>query len=137
MISLPSALRSRLAAAPRPLHAAAALLLVQALGFVAFGGYELTQVAAGRVVSGIVTALLLILWGLGLAFGGWAMLGGRLLARGPVVAAEIIHLPIAWSFRGGQTTWVTLLLGLTSLAVVLLVLVPASTRHLTGAAGRP
>lgn len=137
MISLPTALRSRLAAAPRPLRVAAALLLVQALGFIAFGAYEFSQLAAGRVMTGIVTAVLLIAWGLALAFGGWAMLGGQMLARGPVVAAEIIHLPTAWSFRGGETTWVTLVFGLTSLAIVLLVLVPASTRHLTGLADRP
>lgn len=126
------ALRSRFASAPRPLRAVAVLLALQALGFVAFGAYEATQLAAGRVVTGIVTALLLALWGVALAVGGWAMLGARLGARGPVVAVEIIHLPTAWSFRGGETTWVTLLGGLTSLVVVVLILVPASTRYLTG-----
>lgn len=102
----------------------------------AFGAYEATQLAAGRVMTGIVTALLLALWGAALAVGGWAMLGARLWARGPVVAAEIIHLPTAWSFRGGETTWVTLLWGLTSLAVLVLILVPASTRYLTGSSAQ-
>lgn len=136
MKSLAAVLRARLGAAPRPLRAVAVLLGLQALGFITFGVYESTQLTGGRVMTGIVTALLLVLWGGALGFAGWAMLGGRMLARGPVVAAEIIHLPTAWSFRGGETTWVTLLLGLTSLAVVILVLVPASTRYLTGTAAR-
>lgn len=136
MKTLATVLRARLEAAPRPLRAVALLLALQALGFISFGLYEFTQLAGGRVMTGIVSALLLVLWGAALGYAGSAMLGGRMLARGPVVAAEIIHLPTAWSFRGGETTWVTVLLGLTSLAVVILVLVPASTRYLTDTAAR-
>lgn len=132
MTSLLPTLRTRFSSAPRTLRAVAILLAVQALGFIAFGVFETTQLVAGRVMTGVVTALLLILWGVVLGVGGWAMLGGRLWARGPVVAVEILHLPTAWDFRGGETTWVTVLWGLTSLAVVVLILVPASTRYLTG-----
>ena len=133
MISPASALRPRLLAAPRSLVVAAALLAFHAVGLSVFGLYEFTQVQPGRVMTGLVSAFLLVVWGLALGAGGWAMLGGRLWARGPVVAVELLHLPVAWSFRGGETTWVMLVLGLTSLAVIVLVLLPASTRHLTGA----
>lgn len=105
--------------------------MVQALCLSAFGIYEFFQVQPGRVMTGIVTALLILLWGVGLGAGGWAMLAGRQLARGPVVAVEILHLPTAWSFRGGETTWVMLLMGLTSVAVIVLTLWPTSTRYLT------
>lgn len=132
MIQPVSALRPRLLAAPRPLVVAALLLALHATGLSVFGIYEFTQVQPGRVMTGVVSALLLVVWGLGLGAAGWALLGGRLWARGPVMAVQILHLPIAWSFRGGETTWVAVVLGLTSLAIIALVVHPASTRFLTG-----
>jgi len=130
--SLPTTIRTRLFAAPVPLRAALGLLVIQSIGFIAFGAYEFTQVQPGRVMTGVITGVLLILWGLGLAAGGYAMLAGRMAARGPVAAAEIIQVPTAWSFLGGQTTWVAILMGITSLAILVLVVLPQSTRHFTG-----
>ncbi|WOP17908.1 hypothetical protein [Raineyella sp. LH-20] len=132
MTSVLSVLRTRWGGAPGTLRLVAGLLAVQTLGFVSFGAYELGQLQAGRVVSGLVTALLLVAWGVALAFGAYALLAGRVAARGPVLAAQLIQVPTAWSFRGGETTWVMVVLGLTSLLVLVLVLLPVSTRYLVG-----
>lgn len=130
---LPSTLRTRFTTAPRPLRIAAVLLALQTLAFVAVGVYGMVQLQPGRLVGGVVTGLLLVVWGAALGVGGYALLGGRVAARGPVVGAELIHLPTAWSFRGGETTWVMVFLGLSSLVVFVLALLPASTRHLVPA----
>jgi len=127
-----SFLGTRWGGAPGPLRGVAVLLALQTLGFVSFGLYELGQLHTGRVVSGAVTALLLVAWGAVLLLGAYALLAGRAYARGPVLAAQLIQVPTAWSFRGGETTWVTVVLGLTSVLVIVFVLLPASTRHLVG-----
>lgn len=52
---------------------------------------------------------------------------GRRWSRAPAVATQLLLLPVAWSFRSGQTTWV--FYNLAGLAVVILValLKPSST----------
>ncbi|QGF24440.1 hypothetical protein [Raineyella fluvialis] len=119
--------------APVPLRIAAALVGIQTLGFAGFGLYELGQLVAARIVSGMAAEpLVLVAWGLALGWGAYALLGGRAVARGPVLAAQLIQVPTAWSLRGGDTTWAAVALGLTSLGVMVLVLFPASTRYLVG-----
>ncbi len=127
-----SALGTSWRGAPGPLRAAAVLLTLQTVGFAGFGLFEFGQLQAGRVMTGVITAVLLVAWGLVLVLGAYALLGGRAFARGPVLAAELIQIPTAWSFRGGETTWVAVLLGLSSVLVIVFVLLPASTRHLVG-----
>ena len=60
-------------------------------------------------------------------------MGGRSWARSPVILAQLIQLGIAWSFRGGDTTVVAVVLALVSLIVVVGVLHPASIAHLDDA----
>ncbi|MEA5154686.1 hypothetical protein [Raineyella sp.] len=132
MTSPLSSLAVRWRGAPGTLCAAAVLLVLQTVGFAGFGLFEFGQLQAGRVMTGVITAVLLVAWGLVLLLGAYALLAGRVFARGPVLAAELIQIPTAWSFRGGQTTWVALALGISSLLVIVLVLLPASTRHLVG-----
>ena len=54
----------------------------------------------------------------------------RRWARGPVVAIQLILLPVGWSFRGGETTGVAV--GIIAVAALTLaaVLHPRSTRAL-------
>lgn len=111
---------------------AAALLPVQAVGFLVFGFFEYFQLQSGRVVTGIVSATLLVAWGASLGVLAYFLLRGRAWSRGPVAALELIHLPTAWSFRGGETTWVMLLLGASSLVILVMLVLPATTRHLLG-----
>ena len=59
-----------------------------------------------------------------------ALLGRRRWARAPVVVVQLIMLPVGWSFRGGQTTWVAVIMIVVALLTLLAVLHPASTRAL-------
>jgi hypothetical protein len=72
------------------------------------------------------------------AFGGLLLLVargvflGRRWSRGPAVAAQLILLPIAWSFRGGVTAWVSVALAVLAIAVLVGVLHPRSTAVFVG-----
>ena len=52
-------------------------------------------------------------------------------SRAPAIATQLIQLPVAWSFRGGETTWFATLLGAVSLVVVVCLLLPSSTAIFT------
>jgi hypothetical protein len=57
---------------------------------------------------------------------------GRRWSRAPAIATQLIQLPIALSFRGGETTWFAVLLGAVSLTVIVCLLLPSSTRAFVG-----
>ena len=112
-----------------PLLIAAGLLGVEALGTAAFAIFEVTQIRFDRIVVGGGTVVLLIGYAILLGATARGVFLGRRWARGPAVATQLLHLPVAFSFRGGVTDWVWFLLaGLSFVALVCLV-VPASTRH--------
>ncbi len=46
--------------------------------------------------------------------------------------AQLIELGVAWSFRGGSTTWVSILLAVPAVAVLAVVFSPSTTQALFG-----
>jgi hypothetical protein len=108
---------------------AAGVLGVEALGTAAFTIFEVTQIQFDRIIVGGGTVVLLFGYAVLLGATARGVFLGRRWARGPAVATQLLHLPVAWSFRGGGTDWVWYLLaGLSVLALICLV-VPASTGH--------
>jgi len=68
------------------------------------------------------------------------VLRGRRWARSPAVATQLLHLPIAWSFRSGSSEAATAATAVALAAAVVLVclLLPSSTAVFTGTApGEP
>ena len=59
---------------------------------------------------------------------------GRRWSRGPAVATQLILLPIAWSFRGGVTTGISVALALLAIAALIGLLHPRSTAVFVGPA---
>ena len=59
------------------------------------------------------------------------MFRGRRWSRAPAIATQIIQLPVAWSLRGGETTWFAALLGAVSLTGLVCLLLPRSPRVFT------
>ncbi len=125
-------------ASPRPrptaLRFAGALLVVEGLVALAYGVVEILQAQSGRVMLGVGAGAVLLVYAAGLLLVGRGLVRVRRWARGPAVATQLIHLPVAWSFRGAPTTWVALLLAGFAVAVLVAVLLPSSTVALT--AGR-
>jgi hypothetical protein len=119
---------------PRPLTIviAAVLLALEGLTGLGYAGIAVGQIRMSRAVVGLGVAILMAAFGLLLLVVARGVLLGRRWSRGPAVVAQLILLPIAWSFRGGVTTWVSVTLGALAIAVLVGVLHPRSTAVFVG-----
>ncbi len=118
-------------ALPPPLVVAAGLVMVEGALLLGYGVLEAVNLDSARAAMGVTTALFFVILAVALIACGWLVLHGRAGARSPIVVAQVMFLGLAWSFRGGGTTWVAI--GLAVVAVVVLVglLHPASIDALT------
>ena len=80
-----------------------------------------------RAAVGVGVAILMAGFGLLLLVVARGVFLGKRWSRGPAVATQLILLPIAWSFKGGSTTWVSVVLAALAIAALVGVLHPRST----------
>ena len=121
------------AAAPPPLAVAASLVAVEAAMLVVFGVVELRSIETSKLTMGVTTSLFFGVYGVGLGLCGWQLYRLRSWTRAPVVLAQLIQLGVAWSFREGATTFVSVLLSVVAVVVLAGVFHPASLRALAQA----
>jgi hypothetical protein len=112
---------------PLTIVVAAALLALEALAALAYAALEIGQVRISRAAVGVGVTILMAALGLLLLVVARGVFRGKRWSRGPAVATQLILLPIAWSFKGGSTTWVAVVLGIVAIAVLAGVLHPRST----------
>jgi hypothetical protein len=117
---------------PLTVVVAAVLLALEGLLGVGYAGVALAEVRMSRAVVGVGVAILMAVFGLLLLLVARGVFKGRRWSRGPAVVAQLILLPIAWSFRGGVTTWISLALAALAIAVLVGVLHPRSTSVFVG-----
>ncbi len=110
---------------------ATGLLVVIGMTAAGYGVLELLATNASRAVVGSGAAIILLAYAVLLFAVARGVLRGRRWSRAPAIATQLIQLPVAWSFRGGETTWVAYLLGAASLTVIVCLLLPSSTRIFT------
>ena len=117
------------AARRRPLTiiVAAALLAIEAFIALGYAVLEIGQVRMTRAAVGVGVTILMAAFGLLLLVVARGVFLGKRWSRGPAVATQLILLPIAWSFKGGSTTWVCVVLAALAIAVLVGVLHPRST----------
>ena len=120
---------------PVQLTAAAALVALEGLAALVFGVLEIGEIRLFRAVVGVGVALLMIGFAILLLAAARGLLRLRRWARGPVVALQLIIGLTGWSFRGGQTTPVAVVMIVVAALTLVLVLHPASTRALVGGTG--
>jgi hypothetical protein len=111
---------------------AAALLALEGLLGLGYAAVALREVRVSRAVIGVGVAILMAAFGLLLLLVARGVFLGRRWSRGPAVATQLILLPIALSFRGGATTWVSVALAAAAIAVLVGVLHPRSTAVFVG-----
>jgi hypothetical protein len=116
---------------PVRLRVAGALVALQGVVLVGYAVLEAVWVSAGRVTMGVTTAAFFAAFGALLVWCGRGLARARSWSRSPSVLAQLIFLGVAWSFRGGGTTWVAILLAVSAVVVLVGVLSPASTARLT------
>ena len=127
----PAALRQDRSGGPRALQVAAALVAVEAMASLAVAVVELLAVNERRLVLGVTTTAFFVLYALALLGCAWALAHQRRWSRAPVVLTQLIQLGVAWSFAGGATIPVALLLGAAAAGVLVAVFLPSSTAALT------
>ncbi len=91
---------------------------------------EVVSVNHARLVMGVTTALFFTAYGVGLMVCAWGMHRQLPWSRGPVLFAQLIWLGIAWSFRGGSTTWLAVGVAVVALLILAGLLHPASVNAL-------
>jgi predicted transporter len=119
---------------PLTIVLAAALLALEGLAGLAYAVLELGQVRMSRAEVGVGVAVLMAVFGLVLLLVARGVFLGRRWSRGPAVVAQLILLPIAWSFRGGVTTWISVTLAVLAIAALVGLLHPRSTAAFVGPA---
>jgi predicted transporter len=119
---------------PLTIVLAAALLALEGLAGLAYAVLELGQVRMSRAEVGVGVAVLMAVFGLVLLLVARGVFLGRRWSRGPAVVAQLILLPIAWSFRGGVTTWISVALAVLAIAALVGLLHPRSTAAFVGPA---
>ena len=111
---------------PSPLVVAASLAAIEGGFVVMFGLVELRSLSSDQVSSGLAIAAFFVGYGAALMFCSWQLYRARTWARGPILLAQLLQLLAAWSFWGGGTTWVSVLLGVVALVVLAGLLHPQS-----------
>ena len=111
---------------PAPLVTAASLAAVEGGLMVALAVIELASLAGGRFTMGVSTAAFFGGYGAALVWCAWAIVRGHGWARGPILLAQLIQLGLAWSFRGGQTTVVAVVIAVVAVVVIAGLVHPAS-----------
>jgi hypothetical protein len=111
---------------PLLLAAGASLTALEGLVLLAYAVLEVANVDATRVSVAVTTAAFFGLMGSALVLCATGLWRGRSWARSPVVVAQLITLLTAFSFLGGDTTWVAFVLAAVSIAVLICLLHPRS-----------
>jgi len=117
---------------PLTVVVAAVLLALEALIALAYAALEIGQVRVSRAVVGVGVTILMASFGVFLLFVARSVFRGKRWSRGPAVATQLILLPLALSFAGGGTTWVSVGLAGLAIAVLVGVLHPRSTAVFVG-----
>ena len=114
---------------PLTILVAAALLMLEGLVGLGYAAFEVGQ---ARAAMGVGVAILMAGLGLVLLLVARGVFLGRRWSRGPAVVAQLILLPIAWSFKGGDTTWVAVVLAVIAITILVGLLHPRSTAVFVG-----
>lgn len=103
---------------PAPLVTAASLAAVEGVVVIALAVLEIASLTGGRVTMGVTTTLFFALYGGLLVVCAWAITHGGAWARGPILLAQLIQLGLAWNLRGGETTLLSLGIGVVALVAI-------------------
>jgi hypothetical protein len=120
------------AAVPRPLKLAAAVVAAEGLVLIVLGIAEAFTIGSSRLVLGLTTTVFFIAWGLGLGVVARGLWNAVRWSRGPTVFTQLIQLLVAYSFWGGSTKAVTIVLAVAAVGVLICVFQKASTEALIG-----
>ena len=115
---------------------AAAVVCLEGLTLIAIGVAEIFAISSDRIALGVTNTAFFLLYGLLLLWCAWSLLSGRSWSRSPIVLTQLIQLGVAWSFAGGDTSWLAALLAAPAAGVLAVMLAPSTTEVLYGRRSR-
>ena len=115
---------------PSPLVVAASLAGLEGVLLLGYGVAELVSLSGQRLTMGLTTGVFFIVYGAVLTWCAWSVTWGKSWARSPIVFAQLIQLGVAFSFWGGQTTVVAVVLVVAAAVTVVGLLHPRSVGYL-------
>ena len=113
-------------AAPLPLALAGAVAGLEAAAYLINGLVEWAATDSDRPVVGLSTGLFFVAFGAFLGLCAWRLWRLHVWTRAPIVMTQLIQLPVAVSFWGGSTRWVSVLLVVLSVVTIAGIFHPAS-----------
>ena len=116
----------------RAMRAAATVVALEGVALGAMGVAGVFAIDTDRLALGLTNTVFFLLYCALLLWGARALLGGRSWARSPIVLTQLIQLGVAWSFAGGDTRWVSIVLAIPALGVLAAMLAPSTTEVLYG-----
>lgn len=117
------------------LRVAAAIAALQGVVTVVVAVAEAFAVSGDRLLFGVTTGVFFAAYGALLVASGAALWRPRTWARGPVLAAQLVWLGVAWSLHDGSATTLAVVLALSAVACLVALLQPASIRAVEAARG--
>jgi hypothetical protein len=117
---------------PLTIVIAAALLVLEGLAGLGYAAIEVGEIRMFRAEVGVGVVILMAGFGLVLLLVARGVFLGRRWSRGPAVVTQLILLPIAWSFKGAETTWVSVVLAAVAITILVGLLHPRSTAVFVG-----
>lgn len=111
------------------------LAFLEGLVLLGYAVLELVHTTSGRVGLAVTTAVFFTVLGSALVLCAWSLLRLHSWGRSPVVVIQLITLLTAWSFVGGDTTWVAVVLAVVSLTVLVCLFHPRSLAALADGVG--
>ena len=118
------------------MKSAAAVVGLEALALLSIGVAGIFSIDSDRVALGITNTVFFLLYAALLLWSARALVRGQSWSRSPIVLTQLIQLGVAWSFAGGDTRWVSLVLVVPAVGVLAAMLAPSTTDVLYGQRGR-
>lgn len=118
------------AGTPAPLLVAAVVAALEGVVLLGYAVLEWLSIDSGRAAVALTTGAFFAIVGVAVIACAWALTRGSSWARSPVVLAQLVALGLAWSFRGGDTTLVAVLLVVVAAVVLVGLFHPRSIEAL-------
>lgn len=121
--------------APKVVKVAGVLLALVGVAALVMGVAVTISTVPSHPIVGIGSGLFLAAYGIGLGLVSRGLWRTRRWSRGPAIATQVLHLPVAWSFLGGHTQLIGVAVGAVALIIIGCLVSPPATRALTAVGG--